>query len=106
MSGQFIIFQVSWLTQVPGNEHRRDQIVEHFFQLTKFLQDNHLVRHRLMETRDDITDDFSLSSSDLTDEGLALMRAGYDKWLGKVDNGMDPSDVSLLEKALNRIRKP
>lgn len=104
MSDPFLVFKVSWLTQRPSEEHRRDQIVVHFYQITKFLQDNGLVRHPLMHSIADITDDFELSSSDLTDEGLTVMRAAYHKWLTKVDNGMSPEDWSLLERALKKVR--
>jgi hypothetical protein len=104
MSDPFLVFKVSWLTQRPSEEHRRDEIVEHFYQVTKFLQDNGLVRRRLMQSSADITDDFKLSSADLTVNGLAVMRAAYHKWLTKVDNGMSPEDWSLLEKALKKVR--
>ena len=104
MSDTFVIFKVSWLTQRPGEEHRRDEIVEHFYQVTKFLQDHDLVHRQLIQGRADITDDFELSSADLTDDGLAVMRAAYHKWLTRVDNGMSPEDVSLLVKALNKVR--
>jgi hypothetical protein len=104
MSQPFTVFQVSWLTKTVGNEHRRDSIVEHIFQVTKFLQDNGLVHRQLMQSSADITDDFELSSADLTDDGLAVMRAAYHKWLTKVDNGMSPEDWSLLEKALKKVR--
>lgn len=101
---QFTIFKVSWLTQAPGNEDLREEIVEHTYRIVKFLQDNSLVLHRLMENRGDITDEFSLTSDDLTAEGLAVMKAGYSRWLREVDKGMDPADVSILEAALARIR--
>ena len=49
---------------------------------------------------DDISDEFSIEASDLTDQGLELMRKAYDKWVRKIDKGMDPKDTSLLAKAL------
>ena len=104
MTDPFIVFKVSWLTQNPGNEDRRDEIVNHFYHITKFLQENELLVRPMFNGIDDLTDDFTLLSSDLTAEGLALMRAAYHKWLGKVDNGMSPEDVSLLEKALKKVR--
>jgi hypothetical protein len=104
MSQPFIVFKVSWLTQTPGEERFRDEIVQQFYQVTKFLQDNGLVHRQLMQSIGDLTDDFELSSADLTDDGLAVMRAAYHKWLTKVDNGMSPEDWSLLEKALKKVR--
>jgi hypothetical protein len=104
MSDPFVVFKVSWLTQAPGLEGDRDVTIQQFYQVTKFLQDNRLVHHPLVQSTADITDYFELSSADLTDEGLAVMRAAYHKWLTKVDNGMSPEDWSLLEKALKKVR--
>jgi hypothetical protein len=50
----------------------------------------------------DISDDFSIEASDLTETGLEVMRKAYDKWVRKMDKGMSPSDTSLLAKALPR----
>ena len=104
MSDPFIVFKISWLTQAPGEEHRRDDIIEHFYYITKFLQDNALVNRHLMSSRDDLMDNFMILSSDLTEEGLTVMRSAYHKWLTKVDNGMSPQDVTFLEKALKKVR--
>jgi hypothetical protein len=104
MSQPFTITKVSWLTQTKGLESSRDSIIKDHFFLVKFLQDNHLVSRTLMQSIEDITDDFALSSTDLTDDGLAVMKAAYQKWLTKVDDGMSPEDVSILEKALKKIR--
>ncbi|MEQ1552254.1 hypothetical protein [Sphingorhabdus sp.] len=105
MSQPFKIIQVSWLTKTPGNESRVGEITKHIYQVAKFLQDNRLVQRNLMAGVEDITDDFAIASDDLTDEGLAVMKSTYEKWLTKVDNGMPAEDVSLLEKALKRVRE-
>jgi hypothetical protein len=104
MEKDFVIFKVSWLTQTPGNEHRRQDILNHFLIVTNFLQDNGLTTKPLIDGPEDITDDFTLSSSDLTADGLAVMRSAYHKWLTAVDNGMSPENLSLFEKALKRVR--
>jgi hypothetical protein len=57
-----------------------------------------------MSSIDDITDDFEVASDGLTADGLAVMRVAYDKWVQKIDNGMSPEDVTLLEKALKKVR--
>lgn len=105
MSEPFIVFKVSWLTQAPGLEKDRDVTIQQFYYVIKFLQENGLVRGPLVQGIADITDDFELSSADLTDEGLAVMRAAYHKWLTKVDSGMSPENVSLLERALRKVRR-
>jgi hypothetical protein len=104
MNKPFVISKVSWLTQTKGNEERRESIIRHFYYVTKFLQDNGLVHHALIERLEDIDDDFAIASDDLTDEGFAVMKSAYDKWLQNVDNGMDAADVSILSRALKRMR--
>jgi hypothetical protein len=104
MEKPFVITKVSWLTNTPGLEDQRDTIIRDHYFLAKFLQDNALVTRTLMSGMDDITDDFEVSSEDLTSDGLAVMRSAYDKWVQKIDNGMSPEDVTLLEKALKKVR--
>lgn len=98
----FVIDQVSWHTGTPGNTEPREHILRRFAVITNFLQDNGLSYKTLVET--DIDDSFAISSNDLTEEGLTVMKAAYDKWLQKVDNGMPPENVSLLTRALHRVR--
>ena len=105
MNSAFVIDQVSWHTSTPGNTETRNNIVQRFYIIINYLQDNDLVTHTMLNVRDDITDEFAIRSDDLTDEGLALMREAYDKWLRKVDQGMTPTDLSLMERALERVRK-
>lgn len=70
-----------------------------------FLQSNGLTRRTLLTSKDEIDDEFQLHSDDMTEEGMLLLGVAYEKWLTKVDNGMDPSDVRILEKALVKIRQ-
>lgn len=101
----FIISKVSWLTQKKGNEGRREKIVEHFWTIVDFLQKNNLTKKVLANSRIKIDDEFAINSDDLTDIGLEFMKKAYDKWLTKVDEGMPVSDISILQKALEKLRK-
>jgi len=100
----FIIDQVSWHTNTPGNTEAREQIIRRFCVLANFLNNSGLTTHNLICREDSIDDGFGISSGDLTELGMAVMKAAYDKWLAKVDNGMPPEDISLLEKALKKAR--
>lgn len=100
----FTIDQVSWHTSTRGNPESREHIIRRFHAIAHFLQDRGLTVRPLAGDLKDVQDNFAISSADLTDEGLALMRAAYDKWLQKVDQGMDIGDLSLLDKALQKIR--
>lgn len=101
----FTIAKVLWLTRVKGNEGRRQSIIEHFWIITDFLQANQLTKKVLARSIHEINDEFSLESDDLTELGLEFMKKAYDKWLTKVDNGMPPTDITILQKALEKLRK-
>src|SRR5262245_32129229 len=100
----YTIDQVSWHTNTPGNTETREHIVRRFYAVANFLQANGLTTRNLGCQESDIGDRFGINSDDLTDEGMAVMKAGYHKWLTKVDNGMVPEDLTLLEKALKKAR--
>lgn len=101
----FTIFKISWLTQRKGNEGRRDEIIEPLWVVVDFLQTNQLTKKTLASSIDEIDDNFSLDSDDLTDIGFELMKKAFDKWLTKVDNGMPSTDITILQKALEKLRK-
>ena len=103
MAADFTIDQVSWHTKVSGNPESKERITSRFWVIVDFLQRNGLTNKVLASSPDDIDDDFSINSSDLTPIGLALMKRGYDKWLTKVDEGMLPDDLSILEKILAKM---
>jgi hypothetical protein len=100
MSETFTIDKVSWHTSTPGNTETPEQTVARFFAVVSFLQSHGLTKRMLASSPQDISNEFSIEASDLTDRGMEVMRKAYDKWVRKVDKGMTPSDTSLLEKAL------
>lgn len=104
MATSYTIDQVSWHTNTPGNTETREQIVRRFCIVANFLQANGLTTRDLSCQESDIGDSFGIGSDDLTEEGMTVMKASYDKWLTKVDNGMSPEDVTLLEKAVRKVR--
>lgn len=104
MQTSFVIDQVSWHTRTPGNTETREHIVKRFYVIAKFLQDNELSLRQLVRDEQEIDDEFCIASGDLTEEGLAVMKSAYDKWLQKVDNGMPPEDLTILNRALSRIK--
>jgi len=100
----YTIDQISWHTGTPGNTESREQIVRRFCVVANFLQSNGLTTRDLSCQEAEIGDSFGISSDDLTGDGMAVMKAAYDRWLTKVDNGMPPEDVTLLQKALKKVR--
>jgi hypothetical protein len=100
----FVIDQVSWHWK-SGSEPP-EKTLARFKAVVRFLQTHGLVRTPLLKDEDEPTERFCIRASDLTDEGLRLMKAAYDPWLRKIDEGKAaPDDVSLLEKKLTRLRQ-
>lgn len=104
MATSYVIDQVSWHTNTPGNTETREQIVRRFCIVANFLQANGLTTRDLSCQEVDIDESFGINSDDLTEEGMVVMKAAYDKWLTKVDNGMPPQDLALFERALKKVR--
>lgn len=104
MAASYTIDQVSWHTNTPGNTESRDQIVRRFYIVSNFLQASGLTTHDISCQEADIGDGFGINSDDLTEEGMVVMKAAYDKWLTKVDNGMSPQDLTIFERALKKVR--
>jgi hypothetical protein len=106
MEGDFTIAKMAWLSKRKGNEDRRDEITRQFAVFVHFLQTNGLTVRRLLGPGETPNDEFTIRRSDLTEEGFNVVKQGYDKWLTKViDKGKDPADVTILERALQEVRK-
>ena len=100
----FVIDQVSWHWDSESEPPART--LTRFKAVAEFLQGNALTTRPLVVSDADVNADFRISSADLTDEGLALIKKVYDRWLTKVDNGeVDPTDMTLFQRALAKLRK-
>jgi hypothetical protein len=99
----FVIDQVSWHWKSSSEPPQKTLV--RFKAMALFLQRNGLVKRTLLGEDDEPTEQFCIRASDLTDEGLRLMKETYDRWLRNVDQGTTaPDDVSLFERRLARLR--
>lgn len=83
----------------------KERTVAWFVAFVKFLQDNNLTKRTLLKPRQKPDESFEIWESDLTEEGVAVVDAAFERWLGALDRGTAPSDVTILEKSLAKIRK-
>lgn len=100
----FQIMEMKGLLETPGMNRSLEYFRVEFWALTDFLQRNGLTSRVLAKTAEDIKEDFTIFSNDVTDEGLQFLRKALDKWLDKMDDGMARDDVSYLEKQLKKLR--
>lgn len=105
MEKVFTIAKVGWLVgYLPPNVDRA-WLVDRFWYLHEFLRTNGLLVRPLVTTRAEVDDDeFAIRSNDVTAEGLAVIREGYDRWCKALDRGTPPSKTTILERALERVR--
>lgn len=83
----------------------RESVRQQFAVFIAFLQSNELTT-RLILDNDAVPDESTkIMKSDLTEQGFQVVQASYDKWLRGIDKGKPLSDVSVLEKALAKIRR-
>ena len=73
----------------------------------KFFQDHGLTKRVICRDAPNIPDDLWIYLRDITPEGLDFYRTGQMKWLKRFERGVDadPSDVSVMEKALTKMRE-
>ena len=103
----FVLTCVGWHTQRRGNEGLNwleDQTRLLYGILVRFLQDNHLVVREILPEGAYVADEVCIRVGDLTPEGRKFMKTGYSRWLDKIDQGMEPTDTRILERALKKIR--
>ena len=88
-----------------GSSMNPAEVKKMFRVLVDFLQANNLTTHTLLRPNEIPAEDFIIRAGDLTPQGLNLFRRGVEKWIGGIDRGKDPHDVTPLKLALKKIRQ-
>lgn len=99
----YTIDKVGWHTNTPGNTEPRDKTHARFRAVIDFLQDNGLTTRTILQKDDPVDDETFIHTDALTTEGRLVLEKCYQKWLRKVDRGLDPQDVSMFENAKNTL---
>jgi hypothetical protein len=104
MEKDFIIDQVSWHTQAKRNyEFDNDLFYLVFESIIIYFQKNGLTTRTILFAHDKVNDDTCIKASDLTNEGLLLVKKAYGKWMDKaVDKIIQPTDFKMLDNALKK----
>ena len=70
------------------------------------MQNKGLTTRIILSEIEEANDDTCIMASDLTEEGLALVRKSYGRWTDSiVDKKKAPNDFDILDKALQKIRE-
>jgi hypothetical protein len=108
MDKPFKIKSFAWSREVAdtmaraGFPQRSDaSIIAALVALVHFLEEHHLTKRKLLENGKLAGEkNFELWSTDLTHEGLAVIRAGLENWEKK---GCPETDIRPLERAFKKI---
>jgi len=100
------IYAIRGFLETPGVISTFENVQEEAWQLVLFLRINNLVANDLLpQKKEEVTMDFKLMTSHLTDEGFRVLKEGLYKWLDKNDDINRTSiDMTPLEKALAKVR--
>lgn len=82
----------------------RPETEQWFMSFVKFLQDNQLTKRELLKPNQVPDDSFEIWESDLTELGVQVVDAAFHKWLSALDRGTKKDDVTILEKALHKLK--
>lgn len=69
-----------------------------------YLQNNGLTTRTILAPGQSTDVNTRIMLSDLTEVGLALMRACYDKWLKGHDRGKPITEMTIFEKELKKLK--
>ncbi|MFO1484804.1 MAG: hypothetical protein U1F71_15685 [Verrucomicrobiaceae bacterium] len=82
-----------------------EQVRLFFDCIINYLQSNGLTARILLKPGETTDEKTKIMSSDLTEVGLELMGACYDKWLKSHDRGKPITDMTIFDKELAKLRK-
>ncbi|QQR75322.1 MAG: hypothetical protein IPJ17_07025 [Holophagales bacterium] len=101
-----VIADISVHLAASKNRRYRASIFALFHALALFLQDNGLTTRHLLGREEMPPEDFRIVQSDLTPEGLEVMKRALHRWVaGIVASKWPVSDTSVLRKALEMGRR-
>ncbi|MCR6720415.1 MAG: hypothetical protein NVV59_08985 [Chitinophagaceae bacterium] len=105
MENDFTVDKVSWHTKKVRNYYFDNNVILRYFETAiRFFQDNGLTTKVIVNDFSNINDDTCIKASDLTKEGILLVKKAYGKWADYVVDKNMPGDTSILERALKKIR--
>lgn len=100
----FLIYNLGFMLGASKRLDHKKSCREQCASLVRFIRSNGLSREPIEWDEEFPPDDFILRSSQLTEEGVMVMREGLRKWQAAQDRGRPKDDWKILEKALQAIR--
>lgn len=102
-----VIDACKWYIDDDAEDNVKQKAAEEFCSrykpLLHFFKETGLVHENDIAERDWL--DFELKMSDFTDEGLELLMLCHDKWLDAISRGSNPSNITMWQRQLIRLRE-
>lgn len=106
ISDDFVLIDVPGMLNFSKRRSHREQTLATYTTLCQFLQKNALVTRNIIESNQQVSDGLQVRRKDLNDEGYVFFCEAEQKWLKAIDRGGSPTDTTILEAALRKIRQP
>ncbi len=100
-----VITSPKWYLEREGLGLNPSQVRHMFEVLVSFLEENDLVASPLRSAGAPVNMGLEIRVRDLTAEGVALMRTGYQNWLTSLERKWNPENVRALNNGLQKLRK-
>jgi len=104
ISKDFILINLPGVLRCSKSRSYRESTLALYTSLCCFLQENQLVTTDLVTTEKQISDTLQVRRDQFTDVGFELFYDGVQKWLRSVDRGTSPTDTTILERELKKLR--
>jgi hypothetical protein len=101
----FVVFNLAFMLGASKRLEHKQSCREQCASLLRFVRQHGLNEEPLDWDGEFPPDDLVLRASQLTDEGVAVIREGLRPWMAAHDRGRPKDDWALLERALAKVRK-
>lgn len=99
-----IKYSMPVLINANKNKTYRERVRKNGKTLMGFLKNNNLITIDPFYENGEIKENLEVRQSELTDEGLELFKKAIPSWWNYLDKGGDSDNISILEKALTKVR--
>lgn len=101
---EFLIVDANPLFYASKKKDYQLRVAERLKVFVDFMQENDLTTREILSADQPVTGALRIWSTDLTDDGMAVVKTGFDKWLRSLDKGTDVKNISILNNALKKVK--
>lgn len=99
-----LMIDVGYMLRASKRLEHKEMVRRQCQSFILFIQKEGLLVKPLLDEEGLLPDDFILMESELTNLGVKFFDKIYLKWVGRIDKGADPDDISYLEKSLAKMK--